>query len=174
LRRTVISATLLALLAAVAPAAQAKTPGTAASITIDFSTVNQGPFDQSFFKDDGAIFTEGDFVSGVQGNNSLMGPVAARVRGGFKSASAQVAPANQGTATYKLTAYKQGHEIATTAIAVTQDSGDPATDPFGYFTINIGPLPKKADSFSLSNVFSRSSFTNVSRVEFGVNSVILS
>jgi hypothetical protein len=162
-----VFAMLLGVFVAIAPAAQAAT-------TIDFSTVSQGPFDQSFFKSDGIIFTEGTFVGFVQGDNALIGPVAGKVRGGFNSLSARVAPGEQGTATYTLTAFKQGNQIAATSMTVTQDMGDPTTGPFGYFTINIGPLPKKADSFSLSNVFVRSSFLDITVIEFGVSSITFS
>ena len=162
-----VFAMLLGAFVANAPAAQAAT-------TIDFSTVSQGPFDQSFFTRDGIVFTEGTFVGFVQGDNALIGPVAGTVKGGFSSLSARVAPAMQGTATYTLRAFKQGNQIAATSITVTQDEGDSTTGSFGYFTINIGPLPKKADSFSLSNVFVRSSFPGVTLIEFGVSSITFS
>jgi hypothetical protein len=162
---------LLGAFVAIAPAARA---ATTAATTIDFSTVSQGPFDQSFFTRDGIVFTEGTFVGFVQGDNALVGPVAGTVKGGFSSLSARVAPAMQGTATYTLTAFKQGNQIAATSITVTQDEGDPTTGSFGYFTINIGPLPKKADSFSLSNLFVRSSFPGVTLIEFGVSSITFS
>ncbi len=163
-------AMLLAVFLVIAPAAQA----TQAATTIDFSAVSQGPFNQSFFKTDGIVFTQGTFVGFVQGANALIGPVAGDVRGGFTSLSAQVAPAFQGTATYTLAAFKNGKQIAATSMTVTQDTGDPTTGPPGYFTISIGQLPKKADSFSLSNVFVRSSFPDVTHIEFGVSSITFS
>jgi hypothetical protein len=168
-RATAVFATLLAALLTIAPEAQAAT-----TTTIDFSKVSQGPFDQSFFARDRVVFTQGTFVGFVQGDNALVGPVAGKVSGGFKSLSAQVAPALQGTAAYTLTAYKQGKEITSTTITVTQDEGDPTTGPFGYFTVSIGPLPKKADSFSLSNEFIRSSFPQNNSIEFGVSSITFS
>lgn len=166
---------LLAVFLVIAPAGRAAaTPAARAATTIDFSTVSQGPFDQSFFKAEGIVFTEGTFVGFVQGHNALIGPVAGDMRGGFTSLSAQVAPAEQGTATYTLAAFKKGKQIAATSMTVTQDTGDPATGPPGYFTISIGPLPNQADSFSLSNVFVRSSFPNNTRIEFGVSSITFS
>jgi hypothetical protein len=159
-------AILLAALLGFAPAARAASPAT----TIDFSSVGQGPFDQSFFKHEGIVFTEGNFVGFVQGRNALIGPIAGNVRGGFTSLSAQVAPANQGTATYTLAAFKKGKQIASTSMTVTQDEGDPDTGLFGYFTISVDTLSAKADSFSLSNVFVRSSF-GTNQIEFGVSSI---
>jgi len=160
-------AMLLAVFLVSAPAAQAAT-------TIDFSAVSQGPFDQSFFKADRIVFTEGTAVGFVQFHNALIGPVAGKVRGGFTSLSAQVAPTLQGTATYTLAAFKHGKQIAATSMTVTQDTGDPTTGPPGYFTIRVDRLPKKADSFSLSNVFVRSSFPNVTEIGFGVSSITFS
>jgi hypothetical protein len=70
--RAVVFTTLLALLVAVAPAAHA-----ANTITIDFSTVSPGaPFDQSSFKDDGIVFTEGTFVGFFQGDDALAATAA--------------------------------------------------------------------------------------------------
>ena len=163
-------AMLLAVSFVFAPAARAAPPAT----TIDFSTVSQGPFDQSFFKKEGVVFTEGSFVGFVQSHNALIGPVAGDVRGGFARLSAEVAPDHQGTATYTLAAFDKGKQIQATSITVTQDTGDPTTGPPGYFAISIGPLSKKADSFSLSNVFVRSSFPDVTEIGFGVSSITFS
>jgi hypothetical protein len=176
-RPAVVFATLVALLVAIAPAAQAITPSQSAKawITIDFSTVTpDAPFDQTSFKDDGIIFTDGEFVGFFQGDNALAGPIAANVRGGFKSLSVQVAPGFQGTATYTLTAFKRGEEIGTTSMTVIQVVGDPDSGPAGYFTISLDHLPKKADSFSLSNVFVSSPNPDLSMMEFGVSSLTVS
>ena len=168
-RATAVFAIPLAAFLSTTHEAQAAT-----TTTIDFSNVSQGPFDQSLFARDGIVFTEGAFVGFFQGDNALAGPAAGKVKGGFTSLSAQVAPAMQGTATYTLTAYKHGKEITATTITVTQDEGDPTTGPPGYFTVSIGPLPKKADTFSLSNEFVRSSFPEHYRIEYGVSSVTFS
>jgi hypothetical protein len=182
-RRAVVFATLLALFVAVAPAAAQATPTDSSaartSITIDFSTVTpDAPFDQSSFNDDGIVFTGGSFVGFFQGDNALttdpVGPIAGKVRGGFRSVSMQVSPGFQGTATYTLTAFKHGEEVATTSLTVTQIQGDPTSDPLGYFTININSLPKKADSFSLSNVFVSSPNPDATTMPFGVSSITVS
>jgi hypothetical protein len=167
----VVAATIGIVFTQVAPASATVQD---AATTIDFSTVGQGPFDQSSFKADGIVFTEGTFVCGCQGDDALVGPMTGEVKGGFNSISAQVAPGFQGTAAYTLAAFKHGEQIATRSLTVTQDTGDPTTGPSGYFTIDIGPLPKKADSFSLSNVFVRSSFPDVTQIEFGASSITFS
>jgi peptidoglycan/xylan/chitin deacetylase (PgdA/CDA1 family) len=164
--------------AAGAPAGTVFSPigATAASTgtTIDFSSVSQGPFDQSFFQAAGVTFTQGNYVGFVQGHNALIGPVAGQVSEGFKSLSAQVVPGYQGTATYTLAAFQQGKQIAATSITVTQDVGDPTTGPAGYVTITIGRLPTSADSFSLGDVLVRSSFSSVTTMDFGVSSITFS
>ena len=159
-------AMLLAVSFVFAPAAPAAPPAT----TIDFSTVSQGPFDQSFFKKEGVVFTEGSFVGFVQSHNALIGPVAGDVRGGFARLSAEVAPDHQGTATYTLAAFDKGKQIQD-SITVTQDTGDPTTGPPGYFAISIGPL-SQAGALSLTNVFVRSSFPDVTEIGFGVRGLL--
>jgi len=146
---------LLASAFGFAPAALAASPAT----TIDFSTVSQGAFDQSFFKHEGIVFTEGSFVGFVQGRNALIGPIAGNVRGGFTNLSAQVAPAFSGTQSYTLAAFKEGEQIASTSMTVTQPSGGS-----GYFTISVDTLPGEADSFSLTST----------QFEFGVSSIAFS
>jgi hypothetical protein len=138
--------------------------------------VPDGPFNQFFFAPEGVVFTEGSFVSLVQGQNALSDPVAGTVRHDFASVSAQIAPAFQGTATYTLTAYRRGEQLARTSLTVTEDTGDPANRGFGYFTISIGRLRGKADSFSLSNVFVRSSFPppTTTDLPFGVATIMFS
>jgi hypothetical protein len=178
LRPALVSVLLaLAAVPSVAVAAPAA-PSSRAATTIDFSAASVGPFDQRFFAHEGIIFTEGTFVSFIQGDEALASGdgqrIAGDVRGGFASVSAEVAPANQGTATYTLAAYKKGNLLGSTSITVTQDEGDPTTGPPGYFTISLGPLPKAATSFSLSNVFVRSSFPETIRIEVGVASMTFS
>jgi hypothetical protein len=163
-------AILLAALLGSAPAARAASPAT----TIDFSAVGAGPFTQSYFRHDGIVFTEGNFTSLVQWRNALLGPVAAKLRGCFTSLSVQVAPDLQGTANYTLAAFKQGSQIASTSMTVTQDEADPSTGPFGYFTISINTFPEDADSFSLSDTFVGSSFPGNTQIGFGVSSITFS
>jgi peptidoglycan/xylan/chitin deacetylase (PgdA/CDA1 family) len=165
-------------LAGGAPAGTVFSPirDTAASTgtTIDFATASQGTFNQSLFTTAGITFTQGNYVGFVQGHNALIGPAAGQISGGFKSLSVQVAPAYQGTATYTLTAFQQGAQIGATSVTVTQDTGDPTTGPAGYVTISIGRLPANADSFWLSNVFVRSSFPSVTKIDFGVSTITFS
>ena len=128
--------------------------------TIDFSTAPHGAtFDPSFFEHEGIVFTQGSFVGFVQGDDALIGPpITADVPGGFTNLSAQVAAGFSGPATYTLAAYEHGSKVGSTSITVPQNTGD------GYIAISVGPLPKTADSFSLSSVSS-------SYFEFGVASI---
>ena len=139
-------------------------------VTIDFSTHGQGPFDQSFYESDGVIFIQGSFVGYIQGDEALVGPVAGIFKPKVSSLSVRVAPANQGTAIYTLSALSSSGElVASTSVTVTQDEGDPANSVWGYFTLDLGPLPKKARSFTLTNTFVRSSFSLTTSIEFGVS-----
>ena len=140
-------------------------------VTVDLTTYGQGPFDARFYKKDGIVFTQGSFVGYIQGDEALVGPVAGRFGQPVSTLSARVAPALQGTAEYRLTAFDaSGEAVASASAIVTQDMGDQATGPFGYFTIDLGDLPGQAKSFTLENRFLRSSFTNTS-VPFGVSSI---
>jgi hypothetical protein len=168
-----MAAGLLALLCALfafAPAAGAARP---ASVTIDFSQHGEGSLDRSYFK--GVEFTEGSWVGYIQGDQALVGPVSGTAEKKFTSISASVAPATQGTATYTLTAYKgNGKPIASSSITVTQDTGDPQTGPWGYNTVTLAGLSKKATAFHLTNSFVRSSHSHITQIEFGVSSITLS
>jgi hypothetical protein len=158
------------LICAFAPAAAAAPP---ANITIDFSQHGEGPFDQSYFNE--VEFTEGSWVGYIQGDQALVGPASGKANWKFTSISARVAPTTQGTATYTLTAYNgNGHKIADSSVTVTQDTGDPQTGPWGYATIELGPLPKKAQSFRLTNAFVRSSYSHITQIEFGISSITVS
>ncbi len=57
------------------------------------------------------------------------------------------------------------------SLTVTQDTGVPNSDPFGYFIIDLGTIPIEASSFSLKNRFISSSFTNNTSIPYGVSSV---
>ena len=43
-------------------------------------------------------------------------------------------------------------------MVVTEDEGDPGNQGFGYFTVDLGTLPRPATSFTFRNRFVRSSF----------------
>jgi hypothetical protein len=155
---------------AAAPFAVAAPP---ASTTIDFSQAGQGPFDRSYFSD--ASFSEGSWVGYIQGDEALIGPVAGAAASKFTSVSADVAPAFQGTADYTIEALSTSDRvIGSSTVRVTQDTGDAETGPWGYVTLELGPLPKKASSFRISSNFVRSSFPNITVIDFGVASITLS
>lgn len=153
-------------------AAQPAVGSSSTSATIDFSQAGQGPLDQSYFS--AVNFTEGSFVGYIQGDEALIGPVAGATKRTFTNISASFAPAGQGTAIYTLTAFKGKRPIASSSVSVTQDTGDPGTGPFGYEAISLEGLPRKADSFRLSNTFVRSSYSHITMIEFGTASITLS
>jgi hypothetical protein len=158
----------LMLGAMLAPSAVANANAT----TIDFSTHSQGAFDQGFYQSDGVVFTQGSFVGYIQGDEALVGPIAGSFKPKVSSLSARIAPAVQGTAIYTLSALgPSGHVIESTSVTITQDSGDPATGPLGYATIDLGTLPKKAAAFTLTNTFVRSSYPQYTSIPFGVSSL---
>jgi hypothetical protein len=154
----------------------AASPAVAASptsATIDFSQAGIGPFDQAYFSD--AAFSEGSFVGYVQGDEALIGPAAGTAAGKFTGISVEIAPAFQGTADYTIEAFSNADRVlGSSTVRVTQDTGDPETDPFGYVTLDLSSLPKKANSFRISNSFVRSSFPNITVIDFGVASITLS
>ena len=163
-RATAVAA--LTLLAMLVPTAAAS------ATTVDFTTHGQGWFDQSFYVRDGVTFTQGDFVGWIQGDEALVGPIAGDFKPKVSSLSARVAPAVQGTAIYTLSALSpSGRVIESTSVTITQDTGDPDTGPFGYVTIDLGTLPRKAASFSLTNTFVRSSYPQYTTMPFGVSSI---
>ena len=53
---------------------------------------------------------------------------------------------------------------------VVQDAGDPATGPFGYFTMQLGSL-HGATAFRLSTRLISSSSPNITLMEFGLASL---
>ena len=140
--------------------------------TIDFSTVGQGTFQPKSFKRQGLVFTQGDFVGFVQGDEALIGPVAETFHLSVCSISLTVAPAFQGTAAYTLTAYSaSGKVVGSTTVIVTQDIGDPESGAPGYFVIELTELTQKAQRFTLENQFIRSSFPQITEISFGVSSI---
>jgi hypothetical protein len=150
-------------------------PSTAAAsaknTTIDFSEHGEGEFDQTFFS--GVEFTEGSFVGYIQGDQALVGDLSGTTKKKFSSIAATFAPAGQGTATYTLAAYKGKALLGSSSVTITQDVGEPASDPFCYETITLGNLDKKADSFRLDNRFVRSSFPDITVIEFGTASITI-
>ena len=139
-------------------------------VTVDFSTHGHGPLQPDSYKRDGVVFTEGSFVGFIQGDDALVGPVAGRFTPPVSSLSARLAPAVQGTAEYTLRAFDaSGDVVASASVTVTQDTGDPASGPFGYFTIDLGTLPRGAKWFELNNRFVRSSFPHITSIQFGVS-----
>lgn len=146
--------------------------GSGSSQTIDFSIAGQGTFQPDFFKRQSLVFTQGDFVGFVQGDESLIGPVAGTFHPSVCSISARVAPAFQGTAAYTLSAYSaSGKVVGSTTMIVTQDIGEPASGSPGYFVIELTGLSQKAQTFTLENQFIRSSFPQTTQISFGVSSI---
>jgi|GEM_PF-3603450 len=139
---------------------------------IDFSSAGQGIFPPDFFKRQGLVFTQGDFVGFVQGDEALIGPIAGIFRPAVCSLSVRVAPALQGTAAYTLTAFAPSGEIVSqTTLTITQDSGDPENGPFGYFSLELENLTPRANHFTLENRFIRSSFPHNTQIPFAISSL---
>lgn len=144
----------------------------AVSETIDLSNVGEGTFQPKSFKKQGLVFTQGDFVGFVQGDEALIGPVAGTFHPSVCSISILVAPAFQGTGAYTLTAYSgSGKVVGGTTVIVTQDIGDPETGEPGYFVIELIELSQKAQTFTLENQFIRSSFPQTTQISFGISSI---
>lgn len=156
-------------------------------VTIDFTSFGLGTvFEPDFYRSDGIRFPSKRCGSAgcdtwfiahiIQGDDALLGetrfgPVKATFTRPISSLSLRVAPALQGTATYVLSAFAgSGKLLATTSVTVTQDFGDPANTGFGYFMVSLTNLPKPAKSFTLDNVFVRSSFSNTD-IPYGVSSI---
>lgn len=144
-------------------------------VTIDFSTHGEGQFDPKFYKNDGIRFKEGTFVGFIQGDEALVGPIAGNFAPPTSSLSVRIAPAEQGTAEYTLTAFDaSGVLVARNSVVIIQDTGDPETGPLGYFTLDLCHLPRKVKSFTLRNRFIRSSFPSITIIDFGVSSITFS
>jgi hypothetical protein len=129
------------------------------TVTIDFSTFGQGPFQADFYKKNGVIFTEGSFVGFIQGDEALIGNVAGTFTPPVSSLSARVAPGFQGTFEFTLTALSpSSNVIASQSVTVTEPPS------VRYVTIDLGDLPTKAKYFTLTstgipNGFGTSSIT---------------
>jgi hypothetical protein len=162
--------------------------GSLPEVTIDFSSFGAGDiFQPDFYRAQGIRFPpqrcgsagcdNWSIVHIVQGDDALLGeprfgPIKANFTKPISDLSLQVAPALQGTATYVLKAFAQsGKLVATASVTVTQDFGDPANTGFGYFTISLRNLRRPAKSFTLENVFVRSSFPLNTEIPYGVSSI---
>jgi hypothetical protein len=164
-------------------------PGVAArQVTIDFTSFGAGDtFEPAFYRSDGLVFPAQRCGSAgcdswfiwhvVQDDDALLGenwfgPVKGSFTRPISSLSLRVAPGLQGTATYVLSAFAaSGKLIATTSVTVTQDFGDPANTGFGYFTMSLPNLSAPAKSFTLDNVFIRSSSPTTTNMPYGVSSI---
>jgi hypothetical protein len=170
---SLLASVLLSLAPAQVQAAPSlTTPGcrSTSSQTIDFSAAGEGTFQPDFFKS--LVITQGDFVGYVQGDQSLIGPVAGTFHPSVCSISVRVAPAFQGTAAYTLSAYSaSGKVVGSTTMTVTQDIGEAESGPIGYFVIELTGLSQKAQTFTLENQFIRSSFPQTTQISFGVSSI---
>ena len=159
--RTTLLVVIVAMIAiGLVPEANAQP---ANAVTIDFSTAPQAPepFPKDFYAQQEIIFTEASNVGFIQGDEALGGAptIAAFFTKPVTSLSLQAAPAFQGTAEYTLTAFdRAGQVILSAATVVTEDEGDPAHQGFGYFTVDLGTLPRPASSFTFQSRFIRSSF----------------
>jgi hypothetical protein len=155
--------------------AQASNERPAIIHTIDFSVHGQGVFESGFYKKEGVVFTQGESVGFIQGDEALVGPIAGAFMPPAANLSVRVAPALQGTAEYTLTAYDGASRvIALRSVVVTEDTGDPATISFGYFTLELDVLSGGARYFSVTNRFIRSSFSEITSIPFGVSSLTYS
>ena len=137
--------------------------------TIDFSTFPpDSVVPQDFYQAQGIIFNEDYGVGFIQGDEALdsssvvqlgdSAQIGATFTAPVTTLSVEVAPEFGGTGEYTLTAFDSGGQVvATKSVTRTEDPGDPADQGFGYFTIDLGPLPGPARSFILTNRFIRSS-----------------
>jgi hypothetical protein len=162
--------------------------GSLREVTIDFSSFGAGDiFEPDFYRAQGIRFPPQRCGSAgcanwtiahiLQGDDALLGepgfgPIEASFTKPISDLSLRVAPALQGAATYVLEAFAaSGKLVATASVTVTQDFGDPANTGFGYFTISLRNLRRPAKSFTLENVFVRSSFPGNTEIPYGVSSI---
>ncbi len=156
-----------------------------ADLTADFSEVGAGNvMDPRFFRSLGLTFPEEQCapdcaawrIEMIQGDDALpqppgRRPIVGRFTRPVSAVSLRIAPSLQGTAVYILRAFAaSGRLVAERSLAVTQDTGDAGHTGFGYFTIDVSGLPQPVKSFSIDNVFLRSTFGGTF-VTYGVGSV---
>lgn len=170
------------------PESSLKAGVAAREVTIDFTSFGAADiFEPDFYRSDGILFPRQRCGSAgcdtwsiahiIQGDDALLGenwfgPIKASFTRPVSSLSLRVAPALQGTATYLLSAFAaSGKLLATTSVTVTQDFGDPANTGFGYFTISLTNLARPAKSFTLDNVFVRSTYPTNVNMPYGVSSI---
>ena len=136
--------------------------------TVDISTAPRypAPLPRDFYEAQGVVLNRTYYVSLVQGDEAVVldGGIARGIAGTFRgpparSISVEVAPAFQGTASYTLTARDQRDRVVgRKSVIRTEDTGDPADQGFGYFTVAVGSLPRPARSFTVTNQFIRRSY----------------
>jgi hypothetical protein len=135
----------------------------AVPVTIDMSDHGGGTFNRDYFQNEGVVFTEGDFVGYVQGDDALIfdqnnGLSGLFTLGPVTDISVEIAPWLQGTWAYRLAALDGLSSIIDSeAIVVTQDTGDPEHSGFGYFSIELTGLPG-AVGFLVESTFIRTSY----------------
>jgi hypothetical protein len=151
-------------------------PAIAIPITVDFSQHGEGPFDRNFFASSGIVFTQGDFVGFVQGDDALIGGTDFPIAGSFltpvTSLAVSVAMGFQTVSDFTLTVYDASSApIGATTFRLNQDTGDAGFMGFGYFTIDLLNIPQPAYSFQLTDQFVSSSFGFTSS-EWGVSTLV--
>jgi hypothetical protein len=144
--------------------------GTTCNVTIDFSIHGQSPSDPTFYKNNGISFRDDALQQSGQQNRPIGGTLIPPVSG----LSVRLAPGLQGTAEYTLTTFDSlGLSIDKHSVLITQDTGDSQNSGFGYFTIDMKNLPRKAKSFILDERFIRSSFIQNTSIPYGLGSISL-
>ena len=139
----------------------------AVPVTVDMSDHGGGIFYQEYFRPKGVVFTDGDFVGYVQGDDALVFDQSNGITGLFAPAavtsiSVDIAPWLQGTWAYRLAALNVlSNIIDSKTILVTQDTGDPENTGFGYFSIELTGLPGAA-GFLVDSTFIRTSYGTTS------------
>jgi hypothetical protein len=158
--------------------------GTTCNVTIDFSIHGQSPSDPTFYKNNGISFREGSgsgfSIGFIQGDDALQQsgqqnrPIGGTLIPPVSGLSVRLAPGLQGTAEYTLTTFDSlGLSIDKHSVLITQDTGDSQNSGFGYFTIDMKNLPRKAKSFILDERFIRSSFIQNTSIPYGLGSISL-
>lgn len=142
-------------------------------VHVDFTAAGPGDLDRDFFVGDGLRLADDGVVAFIQGDDALVSPTGIHLLPpAVEAVQVRLAPAMQGTARYVLTAWgpDRRHALARTERVVTQDEGDAASAPFGYFTMELG-LPATARFVTIECQFIRSSFRHITSMEFGVSDV---